>query len=244
MSTRRYVLPVLIFLAWSGIAAAQTVVQPDEQALEHARTVLENQVEVDPTVRASIEQVLQHVNTEAWSAEQAELKRHVGAITGVPIEVQESDNLEDLTEDRLVVFVSSSVPLATLRNYAAALEKTGGVMVLRGAIGSLKRMGPTMSFVASVLKIDPSCTGGSCAMRSTNLVIDPELFRENGISRVPAAIFVKGLSLEPYCERFNEGDLPKNAVHVVYGDVSPRHMAEELFRLSKDPAIGALVKSL
>ncbi len=244
MNTRLHAFGLLFLLAASGVAGAQTVVTPDKQALEHARTVLENQVEVDPTVRASIDQVLQHVNTEAWAAEQAELKRHVGAITGVPIEAQESDNLEDLTEDRLVVFVSSSVPLATLRNYAAALEKTGGVMVLRGAIGSLRIMGPTMSFVASVLKIDPSCTGGSCAMRSTNRVIDPELFRENGISRVPAAIFVKGLSLEPYCERFNEGDLPKNAVHVVYGDVSPRHMAEELFRLSKDPAIGALVKSL
>jgi len=61
---------------------------------------------------------------------------------------------------RLYLFVSSSVPQTTLRNYAAMLERVGGgqiSVVLRGFVGGMKKIRPTMEFIGGILKKDPAC---------------------------------------------------------------------------------------
>ena len=95
---------------------------------------------------------------------------------------------------RIYIFVSSSMPVNTLRNYAADMERLGDqavVMVLRGFVGGVGRMGPTARLAGEVLKTRPACdlASGDCSLRNLSLIVDPMLFRQFGITQVPAVVF-------------------------------------------------------
>src|SRR3546814_1496084 len=61
-----------------------------------------------------------------------------------------------------VLFVSSSMPISTLRNYAVQLERVHGVMAFRGVPGGLRKMGPMAKVTAQILRLDPGCEGPNC----------------------------------------------------------------------------------
>lgn len=127
-----------------------------------------------------------------------------------------------------VLFVSSSMPLPTLRSYAIQLEKVKGVLAFRGVPGGLKRMGPMAKLTAQILRIDPGCEGPNCAMRDVQLIVDPIAFRQHGITQVPALAMIPGDPTRAYCERDDESP---RAGHIVYGDSALFGMLEEYGRL-------------
>lgn len=127
-----------------------------------------------------------------------------------------------------LLFVSSSMPLAELRSYAVQLERVKGVLAFRGMPGGLTRVGPMAKLSAEILRIDPGCSGPDCAMRGVQLIVDPILFRQHGVARVPALAMIPGDPTQPYCER--EDDSPR-ASHVVYGDAALSGLLEEYARL-------------
>nr|WP_269212841.1 type-F conjugative transfer system pilin assembly protein TrbC [Sphingobium indicum] len=132
-----------------------------------------------------------------------------------------------------VLLVSSSMPIATLRTYAAQLEKAGGVMAFRGMPGGLTKVGPMAKLSAEILRLDPGCEGPACAMRGVQLIVDPLVFRQHGVTRVPALAMIPGDPTQPYCER-DEASLPTtqiNAPHVIYGDAALTGMLDEYARL-------------
>jgi hypothetical protein len=130
------------------------------------------------------------------------------------------------TDDRIYLFVSSSVPLLTLRNYAmdmARLNDSRLVLVMRGFVGGANRIGPTASFIAEVLKTDPNCELGAnreCAMREIPFIVDPTLFREAGIKKVPAVGFIPS------------GAQKASEPLIVYGDTSLGYGLERMARES------------
>jgi hypothetical protein len=65
-------------------------------------------------------------------------------------------------------------------------------------------------------------------MRDVQLIVDPLIFRQHGVSRVPAMAMVPGDPALPYCER--EDDSPR-ATHVIYGDAALSGLLEEYARL-------------
>nr|WP_255504712.1 type-F conjugative transfer system pilin assembly protein TrbC [Novosphingobium sp. EMRT-2] len=127
-----------------------------------------------------------------------------------------------------VLFVSSSMPISTLRNYAVQLEKVRGVMAFRGVPGGLRKMGPMAKLTAQILRLDPGCEGPNCAMRDVQLIIDPIVFRQHGISQVPALAMIPGDPTQAYCERDIESP---RAAHIVFGDSALSGMLEEYARL-------------
>ena len=127
-----------------------------------------------------------------------------------------------------VLFVSSSMPVTTLRTYAAQLEKARGILAFRGMPGGLTRVAPMAKLSAEILRHDPGCEGPACAMRDVQLIVDPLIFRQHGVARVPALAMVPGDPALPYCER--EDESPR-AVHVVYGDAALSGLLEEYGRL-------------
>ncbi|HKX80210.1 MAG TPA: type-F conjugative transfer system pilin assembly protein TrbC [Novosphingobium sp.] len=127
-----------------------------------------------------------------------------------------------------VLFVSSSMPLATLRAYAVQLEKTHGVMAFRGMPGGLKKVGPMARLTAQILRLDPGCEGPACAMRNVQLIIDPIVFRQHGIARVPALAMIPGDPTQAYCERDDDSVA---AAHIVYGDSALPGLLDEYARL-------------
>lgn len=128
-----------------------------------------------------------------------------------------------------LIFASSSMPIPTLRNYAAQLEKAGGVIAFRGVPGGLSRIGPMAKLSAQILRLDPGCEGPACAMRNVQLVVDPILFRQHGVTRVPAFAMVPGDPTLPYCDREEESG--PRASHIVYGDAALSGLMEEYGRL-------------
>jgi len=127
-----------------------------------------------------------------------------------------------------LLFVSSSMPLAELRTYAHQLERVKGVLAFRGMPGGLTKVGPMAKLSAEILRIDPGCRGPACAMRDVQLIVDPIIFRQHGVARVPALAMIPGDPTRPYCER--EEDSPR-ASHLVYGDAALSGLLEEYARL-------------
>jgi type-F conjugative transfer system pilin assembly protein TrbC len=127
-----------------------------------------------------------------------------------------------------VLFVSSSIPLATLRAYAAQLERVSGVLALRGMPGGLAKVAPMAKLAAEILRLDPGCQGPACAMRNVQLIVDPMVFRQHGITRVPALGMIPGDPTQPYCERDDESP---RAGHIVYGDAALSGLLDEYARL-------------
>ena len=143
-----------------------------------------------------------------------------------------------VTDDRIYLFVSSSVPLPTIRNYAmdmARLNDPRFVLVMRGFVGGAKRIGPTASFIADVLKVDPNCelnANRECAMQDVPFIVDPTLFRKSGIEKVPAIGFIPGgtqIVAEPL---------------IVYGDTSLGYALEQMSRESGNSELGTIAAKL
>ncbi len=127
-----------------------------------------------------------------------------------------------------VLFASSSMPTATLRTYAAQLEKARGVIAFRGMPGGMTKVAPMAKLTAEILRLDPGCEGPACAMRDVQLIVDPLVFRQHGVTRVPALAMIPSDPVLPYCER--EDESPR-AAHVVYGDAALSGLLEEIARL-------------
>jgi type-F conjugative transfer system pilin assembly protein TrbC len=129
-----------------------------------------------------------------------------------------------------LLFISSSMPVATLRSYAVQLERSGGAMALRGMPGGLHRVAPMAKLAAEILRIDPGCDGPACAMRGVQIVVDPIAFRQFGIGRVPALAMVPGDPAVPYCERDETSPQPAGRRLAVYGDAALTGLFEEYAR--------------
>ena len=127
-----------------------------------------------------------------------------------------------------VLFVSSSMPLATLRTYAAQLERVQGVLAFRGMPGGLKKVGPMAKLSAEILRLDPGCEGPACAMRNVQLIVDPIVFRQHGVTKVPALAMLPGDPAQAYCERDDESP---RAAHLVFGDSALSGLFDEYARL-------------
>ncbi|KMS58328.1 type-F conjugative transfer system pilin assembly protein TrbC [Sphingobium cupriresistens] len=128
-----------------------------------------------------------------------------------------------------LLFASSSMPVETLRTYAVQLERVGGVIAFRGMPGGMRQVAPMAELTAKMLRIDPGCEGPACAMRDVQVVVDPILFRQHGVGRVPAFAMVPGDPTQPYCER--EDEAGPRASHLIYGDAALSGLVEEYARL-------------
>src|SRR3546814_15189076 len=65
-----------------------------------------------------------------------------------------------------VLFVSSSMPVTTLRTYAGQLERVGGVLAFRGMPDGLTKVAPMATLSAERLRHAPGCDGPARAMRA------------------------------------------------------------------------------
>jgi hypothetical protein len=97
--------------------------------------------------------------------------------------------------------------------------------------GGLTKVGPMAKLSAQILRLDPGCEGPACAMRDVQLIIDPILFRQHGVARVPALGLLPGDPTKPYCEREEQGPASTKASHLVYGDAALSGMLETYARL-------------
>lgn len=136
-------------------------------------------------------------------------------------------------DERVYLFISSSMPMTTIRNYVASIARfhDGNIMmVMRGFVGGMTKIGPTIQFTSRALKENPSCEGQNCAKYPVRVIVDPLLFRRYGISRVPAVVFARGV--QPATPDASEGDTDGavSSHTVIYGDASLEYMLDQIRR--------------
>lgn len=251
---------VLAFAPVFTVAAENT--QPLEKSLrplmDHAGQVQVMLPEENPEAKQAAEALFRLYQSDAFQERiRRERQRLAEEFLGAkrektPAGLPESPGDESLASDeRFYLFVSSSVPLATLRNYAADLERLNDsrfAMVLRGFVGGARRVGPTASFIADVLKADPDCdldATRECVMRNIPFLVDPLPFRSAGIAQVPAVAYLPGVKTAPQGSR--NGPSSKRSPReplIVYGDTSLGHALELMARETGDQGLAQLAARL
>jgi type-F conjugative transfer system pilin assembly protein TrbC len=214
----------------AGAKGPASLPTPSEEIRRRAFDGLRQRVrspDMDARARSARE-----LGVEAIAAEQEAIARRLGQVLG--LEAPDMDAVAGIKKPVSaqgwvpVLFVSSSMPVTTLRTYAAQLEKSRGILAFRGMPGGLTRVAPMAKLSAEILRLDPGCEGPACAMRDVQLIVDPLIFRQHGVARVPALAMVPGDPALPYCER--ENDSPR-AAHIIYGDAALSGLLEEYARL-------------
>lgn len=151
-------------------------------------------------------------------------------------------------DERIYIFISESVPKETLRNYVRDIDKIRDpriVLVMRGLVGGMKYVKPTMEFISSLIKKNPACDlrKEKCPTYSAGVQIDPMIFTRYDIKHVPAFVHVDGLHLkdpagsEGY-ERNIQGAVDASKLS---GDVSLKYALE---RFKEERPNSASIKSL
>jgi conjugal transfer pilus assembly protein TrbC len=127
------------------------------------------------------------------------------------------------SDERIYIFISSSMPITTIRNYAEAVDNLGGniTMVMRGFINGMRMVKPTMKFIEGILKKDETCDlkSENCETFRLEVQIDPILFQRFGIQKVPAIVYAKGVNVLNTGSEGIEGNVKVDDFYVVYGDV-------------------------
>ena len=140
--------------------------------------------------------------------------------------------------ERIYLFVSSSIPVTTLRTYAAMIDRarTGEIiMVLRGFVGGMKKIRPTLEFIGEILKKDPACDLDKtrCDSFQVNIQIDPELFQRFQIQDVPAVTYLP------------EGEDQDQAEPlVILGDAALDFMLERINREANSNGLKTIITAL
>ena len=231
---------IILSLAFAMGAAAQTdddAVDPrahseeindadvnrlSDRARDAATAISERALE-DTEITSRARATAEAAQSEAMQALINEMSPQILRVLGVEDEAGTASDHSAPPNDRpelaLLVFASSSIPLATMRSYAAQLEHIDGAIVFRGAVGGLKKLGPTVDYIMDVLRVDPNCKGVDCDMREVSVLIDPILFRQSGVEMVPAVAVVDQDPFKSYCERETEKAL-SGVWRLTYGDAS------------------------
>lgn len=146
-------------------------------------------------------------------------------------------------DERIYVFISSSMPKETLRNYASSIDRLKDsriIMVLRGCIGGCRKLMTTAHFVQSI--VAPS---GNKQLQ-VEVQIDPNLFRLHDVGVVPAVVFARGVRLD--VDEGSEGDLnhiqSSPTSYAVFGDASLDYAIEKINARVSNPRLKAILAEL
>lgn len=162
---------------------------------------------------------------------------------------EKNQNAFLMPDERIYLFVSSSMPLSTLKNYASDLDKLNDpniIMVMRGFVGGLRFIKPTLAFIDSILIKDPNCDPKrkKCDAYQASINIDPTLFSTYGVQTVPAIVYARGVN-EMEMEK-GQGATSGAALDafMVTGDVTFDYALEMITRESKSSQTENILKKL
>jgi type-F conjugative transfer system pilin assembly protein TrbC len=139
------------------------------------------------------------------------------------------------SNERIYIFISSSMPRETLRNYVrdvARLKDPNIRLVMRGLVGGVTHITPTMRFVSGITIKDTACDPekSRCQRYAAGVNVDPLLFRRYGIEQVPAIVYGRNLNvLDPGMSEGMDRNLTSGESYTIQGDVALSY-ALELFQ--------------
>ena len=145
----------------------------------------------------------------------------------------------------IYIFMSSSVPRSTWKNYIKAIDKLrssgqdGIGIVLRGCIGGCTKVLPTAKFIYSLLKHGKDTY-------KVPVLLDPLLFRLFKIKRVPVIVYAKHVNIKTSWLSPGIPDNLENSVtaYKIIGDCGFPYALKELYGQSGDGAVLGLFNIL
>ncbi|WP_319549525.1 TrbC family F-type conjugative pilus assembly protein [Desulfogranum marinum] len=156
-----------------------------------------------------------------------------------PTADRENSNLTDnfAARGKIYLFLSSSVPDETVHAYLTAISKTGSqsvTPVMRGLINGLQDTKASANYFSQILKVDQSCGDTRepekvCPRFKLSIRINPLLFAEYRISRVPTLVYA------------NETE-----TFTIQGDTGLDYLLERINQElhDKDPALTSLARTI
>ena len=130
---------------------------------------------------------------------------------GVPIEqdhhemeiypTQETEQIESTflrPDEKIYVFISSSMPTSTVRAYMsrlAAVKDAQVMAVMFGMIGGIKNKNASAEYFGKIMLVDQDCVDipeFPCERMPLKIKIDPGIFKKYDITAVPSVVFVSG----------------------------------------------------
>lgn len=218
--------------AFSEIPSADQLVKP----LSLSAETVERTKQLESVSQGNVAGVEQLITSPQF---RARIDKHIKR-TSSDLGIKGAESKEVLVKSSgptFILFVSSSIPVETLRNYVSDLYRLDGIMVFRGMVGEETKMKPTIDFIRSLLVENPSCTHSGCPVRKLKIAIDPARFAKHEIDQVPAGLIESSPSFEPNC---NEASKYQKVSETVVGDVSVEGMLQAM-----DPnRTNTIVKSL
>lgn len=135
-------------------------------------------------------------------------------------------------QEKLYLFLSSSVPTATINTYLTTIAGSGSeiVPVMFGFIGGLSQAKAQGKFFGAILQKDGGCRDQPqqrCPRLALTIKIEPLLFQRYGITRVPALVYDRG------------GD-----VVIVEGDAGLTGLLARIGEEVKSPGLAGLIKTI
>ncbi len=220
-----------------------------EMQVEAAKTIAVYQ---SPAYQAKIAAETERIKREMFHEQLKDLPVERGGLKQEGTKEEKSiaapTRLKD--DERIYIFISSSMPLETIRNYAAAVSRMNDpkkiVLVMRGFIGGMQKIGPTTSFIADVLKEKASCdltVGEQCAMVNANVLVDPILFRRYGITQVPATVYARGVRVNIPDQSEGNEDVSVGSFWTVYGDAALEFNLEKIRQVSGSESLKRLASN-
>jgi conjugal transfer pilus assembly protein TrbC len=189
---------------------------------------------------------------------QAETKRLKEGVFKKPVEEYYSGSSKEIEKtkgellptERIYIFISSSIPIKTLKNYASVLDRLGDpniVMVMRGFVDGMEYIKPTIKFVGDILRKDPSCdmTKQKCETYRADFQIDPLLFRRYQIAKVPAVVYATDVNvMDVQMSEGLESNTEMSNYYVLYGDASLEYVLDTIQKETKSASIERLLTAL
>lgn len=254
---------IVIMAAIAGTAAADSLSDAvgsmkQKSSQFYSDGVLPESVMTGASQRAVARESMDAVESTAFQEKiQNERERLKTEVFGLPTEkkayyadAKKDDGTPHLgADERVYLFVSSSMPEATLRAYVqdiGALRDRNIVIVMRGFIGGIEKAMPTLHFMSDLLKVDPRCTGMNCARYQASFEIDPNLYRRFKPERVPALVYARGVN--PLAPDMSEGvewnvSTPSSSSWwMIYGDASLSYLLSRVAEDAKAPNVEAMAE--
>lgn len=150
------------------------------------------------------------------------------------------------SDERVYVFISSSIPKETLIQYAKTIDtyKLGAnlIMVMRGCIGGCVKIKPTLRYVHSIVTADGEVKDGL----KIQVLMDPLLFRKYKITKVPTFVFAQNVKSQN--PELSEGlDTNLQAQPTIYkseGDWDLEYHLKILQKKSNSQSLANLIKNM
>lgn len=195
------VILIAILMLFSN-ASAEGISTDDVKSILDEAEKLQSEIQIEkinnPKAQETAEKAVEYFHSEECqnriNAESTRIKKDL-----FQEYVKEEKGPKKLPDsERVYIFISSSMPIPTLRTYALEIEQIGDkniTMVMRGFVGGIEKFAPTMKFCQQILMIDPACSINDCEGINAEIEIDPNLFRRFGIKEVPAIVYAQNVNL-------------------------------------------------